>query len=93
ATTPQADSGAADAAARPPPARTRLSFREQRELDGLPARIEAMEAEQKAIAERLASASLYIDEPQRVPELQARLEGLEAELLSALDRWEALASR
>jgi ATP-binding cassette subfamily F protein uup len=85
---------AAAAPAAPAPAvRTKLSYKEQRELDALPARIESLEAEQKTIAERLASASLYIDEPQRVPELQARLEGLEAELLSALDRWEALASR
>ena len=58
---------------RPAP-RTKLSFKEQRELDELPARIEALEEEQKEIAERLAGAELYTSEPQRVAELQARVE-------------------
>jgi len=80
-------------AAAPTPARTKLSYKEQRELDALPARIEALEAEQKAIATRLASSELYTSEPQRVPELQARHGAIETELLLALERWEALASR
>ena len=81
---------AAAAAARP---RTKLSYKEQRELDELPARIEALEAEQKTLAERLAGSELYLNEPQRVPELQARHEAIEAELMTALERWELLASR
>jgi len=81
---------AAAAAARP---RTKLSYKEQRELDELPARIEALEAEQKTLAERLAGAEVYVNEPQRVPELQARHEAIEAELMTALERWELLASR
>ena len=40
------------AGAAAPPAR-KLSYKEQRELDALPARIEALEAEQKALAELL----------------------------------------
>jgi len=75
------------------PVRTKLSYKEQRELDALPARIEALEAEQKALAERLASGELYANEPQRVPALQARFEAIEAELMQALERWEVLASR
>ena len=71
----------------------KLSFKEQRELDELPARIEALEAEQKTLAERLASAELYIDEPHRVAELQARHETIDAELMTALERWERLAVR
>ncbi|MBI3154612.1 MAG: ABC transporter ATP-binding protein, partial [Burkholderiales bacterium] len=81
-----ADPGAAGA----PRARTKLSYKEQRELDALPARIEALEAEQKAIAERLAGAELYTREPQRVAELQARYAQIEGELGAALERWEAL---
>jgi ATP-binding cassette subfamily F protein uup len=77
-------------APRPGAARTKLSYRDQRELDALPARIEALEAEQKRIHDRLASAELYTQEPQRVPELQARNEAIEAELWAALERWEAL---
>ncbi|WP_119290070.1 ATP-binding cassette domain-containing protein [Azohydromonas sediminis] len=71
----------------------KLGFKEQRELDELPARIEALEAEQKAIAERLASADLYTREPQAVAALQARYAQIEDELMAALERWEALASR
>jgi ATP-binding cassette subfamily F protein uup len=81
--------------AKPAPAATarKLGFKEQRELQDMPARIEALEAEQRAIGERLASASLYTDEPQRVGELQARYAQIEDELLQALERWEALAAR
>ncbi len=76
-----------------PRAAGKLSYKEQRELDALPARIEALEAEQKAIHDRLASSELYAKEPQAVPALQARNEAIEAELMDALERWEALGSR
>jgi ABC transport system ATP-binding/permease protein len=73
------------------PARPRkLSYKAQRELDELPARIEALEAEQKAITERLASAELYASQPTQVPVLQARYAQIDDELLAALERWEAL---
>jgi ABC transport system ATP-binding/permease protein len=86
---------AAPPAARPAPAAAarKLSFKEQRELQDMPARIEALEAEQRAIGERLASASLYTDEPQRVGELQARYAQIDDELTQALERWETLSAR
>jgi ATP-binding cassette subfamily F protein uup len=84
--TPKADAKAAAA-------KSKLSYKEQRELDALPARIEALEAEQKALHARLASNELYTQEPQAVPALQARNEAIEAELMAALERWEALGSR
>jgi ABC transport system ATP-binding/permease protein len=94
AAAPTAPSRPPPAAAAPAvPARTKLSYKEQRELDALPARIEALEAEQKALAQRLASSDLYIKERQLAPALQARHEAIEAELLQALERWELLASR
>jgi ATP-binding cassette subfamily F protein uup len=73
--------------------RAKLSYKEQRELDALPARIEALEAEQATIATELAGAEVYTREPQRVPQLQARHEAIDAELLAALERWEVLGSR
>jgi ATP-binding cassette subfamily F protein uup len=90
---------AAPVAAPPPPAAKtsaaprKLGFKEQRELQDMPARIEALEAEQRSIADRLASASLYTDEPQRVGELQARYVQIENELMQALERWETLSAR
>jgi ATP-binding cassette subfamily F protein uup len=78
----------------PAPAARKLSFKEQRELDALPARIDALETEQKTISERLASTELYTAEPpQRIAELQARYAVIDEELLAALERWEILGSR
>jgi len=83
------------AAPAPAPAapKAKLSYKEQRELDGLPARIEALEAEQKALQAQLASPDLYTRDPQSAPALHARHEAIELELLEALERWETLASR
>jgi len=78
---------------KPVPARTKLSYKEQRELDALPARIEVLETEQKELSQLLATGELYVKERQRVPALQARLQSIEAELLQALERWASLASR
>jgi len=84
---------AMSAAAPPPPtARRKLSFKEQRELDELPARIEALEAEQRALAELLSGSALYTDTPQRVSEVQSRYDATEHELLELLERWERLSS-
>jgi ATP-binding cassette subfamily F protein uup len=73
--------------------RAKLSYKEQRELEALPARIEALEAEQKALSETLAGTDIYLKEPQRVGLLQARHEAIDAELMAALERWEALGAR
>ncbi len=72
------------------PTRRKLSYKEQRELDELPGRIAALEAEQKQVAEQLADPALYKTAPQRVGELQARYAAIEEELFAALERWEAL---
>jgi len=93
ASPPPAPKPAAEAARAPAPARAKLSYKEQRELEGLPSRIEALEAEQKQLAERLASSDLYVKEPQRVAELQARHDAIDEELLAALERWETLGAR
>jgi len=77
----------------PATAPKKLSYKEQRELDELPARIEALETEQKALGERLASSELYTEQPQQVAQLQARYAQIDEELMAALERWEALASR
>ncbi len=71
----------------------KLSYKEQRELEALPARIEALETEQQAIAARLASADLYVQEPQLVAGLHARHGVIEEDLMRALERWEALGAR
>jgi ATP-binding cassette subfamily F protein uup len=88
--------GPAKAAARPAPARTsaapRLGYREQRELAGLPARIEALEGEQQALHAALADPAHYRDGGDRVRDLTERLREVETALAAAYARWERLES-
>jgi ABC transport system ATP-binding/permease protein len=83
---PGAAAPARAAAAKP----RKLSYKEQRELDALPARIEALEVEQKELAALLASAELYAEDPVRAETAQMRYAQIDDELLAALERWEAL---
>ena len=81
----------ASAPATPATAKTkRLSFKEQRELDGLPDRIAALEAEQQAINEALADGSLFSSDNARALEMSSRNAQIDEELLAALERWEEL---
>jgi ATP-binding cassette subfamily F protein uup len=78
-------------AAAPTPAKTRkLSYKEQRELDGLPAAIAALEAEQADIARALADGSLFASDNARALALSARNAEIDEALLTALERWEEL---
>ena len=90
------DAAAARAPAPPAVAKAKprkLGYKEQRELDALPARIEALEGEQRALGVLLADAALYGREPDRAATAQARYAQIEAELTNALERWEALGAR
>ncbi len=90
----------ARAAAAPPPAppapapavsaKKKLSYKDQRELEALPGRIDALESEQRAIAAELADGSLYGRDAQRAASLTSRSAQIDDELLAALERWEAL---
>jgi ATP-binding cassette subfamily F protein uup len=77
---------AAPAAVKP----RKLSYKEQRELDALPAKMQALEAEQAALNALLADGAIYSSEPQRAAESQARVAQIDDELLAALERLEAL---
>ena len=73
------------------PVKTRkLSFKEQRELDGLPEKIAALEAEQSEINTLLADGTLYARDNPRALQLAGRNAAIDAELLAALERWELL---
>ena len=74
-----------------PPVRSRkLSYKEQRELDGLPAQIAALEQEQKMIADSLADGRLYTQDNTKALALSARNLAIDDALLAALERWESL---
>jgi ATP-binding cassette subfamily F protein uup len=75
----------------PPPVKTKkLSFKEQRELDGLPDLIAALEAEQSDINSALADGSLYSIDNVRALRLATRNSQIDDELMAALERWEVL---
>ncbi|MCZ2104006.1 MAG: ATP-binding cassette domain-containing protein [Comamonadaceae bacterium] len=69
----------------------KLSYKEQRELEQLPAQIDALEAEQRALREELADGTLYRSDGQRAASLHQRDAQIEELLMQALERWEALA--
>ncbi|MBR7782831.1 ATP-binding cassette domain-containing protein [Undibacterium sp. LFS511W] len=74
-------------------ARKKLSYKEQRELDELPALIAKLEAEQADITAQLNDADLYKNGPDRANQLHSRYAELDEQLLNALERWEAIESK
>ncbi len=81
------------AAAAAAPKVRKLSYKEQRELDDLPQRIERLEAEQKGLGVLLADPELYRADADRASTAQARYAKIDAELTLALERWEILDQR
>ncbi|MFL6625972.1 MAG: hypothetical protein ACJ8G1_05930, partial [Vitreoscilla sp.] len=73
--------------------KAKLSYKEQRELDELPGRIEALEAEHKALEAALASNELYAQGRDKIAAAQARFTEVDAQLLAAMERWEELGNR
>ncbi len=73
--------------------KSKLSFKEARELEGLPQAIEALENEQASINAALADGSLFRDDLSRAKSLQLRLAELALLMENTLLRWEQLESR
>ena len=59
----------------------------------MPKRIEALETEQKELAEFLAKPESYSAEPDRAMKAQTRHAKIDDELMLALERWELLGAR
>ncbi len=78
------------AAEKPRSAPTKLSYKDQRELDALPAKIAALEEEQKTLTAKLEDPALYASDPQAAQGFATRLTEIDDELLGLLERWEAL---
>ena len=72
-------------------AKTRkLSFKEQRDLDELPKKIEVLEVEQAGIRAQLADGSIYSKDAALALQLTQRDAELDELLLAAMERWESL---
>jgi ATP-binding cassette subfamily F protein uup len=84
------NTGLPKAAAKPA---SKLSWKEQRELEELPARIAALEQEQTRLSKRLEDPATHAGPAEEVTRIAQRLETIEAELLTLLERWETLEAR
>jgi len=68
----------------------KLSFKETRELESLPRKIEVMEAEQQELYDAMAAPSFYRQEGALISQARARAEELERSLSVAYERWAEL---
>ena len=68
----------------------KLSYKDQRELDLLPLRIEALESELEEIREQMSDAEFYRRESTEIAATNQRLTVLEEALAEAYHRWEVL---
>ena len=73
--------------------RTKLSYKESRELEALPAELEALEAEQRALAEKMSDPAYFRQDPASMRGDQQRTEQIEALIHDKLERWEALEAK
>jgi ATP-binding cassette subfamily F protein uup len=83
----------APAPASPPPtvqvatAKKKLSYKEQRELESLPAQIEALEAEQRQLTERMSGADYHKCAPEDMRRDGERAVEIETLLAERMERW------
>lgn len=68
----------------------KLSYKEQRELDRLPAEIKQLENEQATLQLSLADGHIFRDNPSEAALITVRMAAIEEELMTALERWSSL---
>ena len=66
------------------------TFKQQQELEQLPERIEQLEAEHRALYERMADPELYRQDGTAVTQIKARYEEIEREMALLYERWQEL---
>jgi ATP-binding cassette subfamily F protein uup len=71
----------------------KLSFKEQREFEQLPARIAELEAEQENLSQSVAHPEFYKEQAQEIRRILARLDQVHDELLKLYKAWDDLDSR
>jgi ABC transport system ATP-binding/permease protein len=90
--TPARDPAAPTAAGHAPLTLRKRSYKEQRELDALPEKIQRLEAEQSALQAALCDPRLFRQNPVEAAAALERLQGLTQEVEAAYARWDALES-
>jgi ATP-binding cassette subfamily F protein uup len=90
---PPAASAKSRPATRPTPAdppKRKLSYKEQRELAGLPAQIETLEQQQRRLEKALAEPGFYQSAPEEIQRLTRELADVQLRLEAAFSRWNQL---
>jgi ATP-binding cassette subfamily F protein uup len=77
----------------PRPVANRRSYKEQRELDALPSRIEELEASIRHVEARLHAPDFYREPSSVIAQVMSELETKQADLLQAYARWNELESK
>ncbi|MFC6052614.1 ABC transporter ATP-binding protein [Acinetobacter sp. Ac_877] len=72
------------------PKKAKLSYKDQRALEQLPAEMEALEKEQADINAQLADGSMFVSDADKAMKLSNRLTEIDELLLEKLERWEQL---
>jgi ATP-binding cassette subfamily F protein uup len=80
----------ADAAAASTSKKVKLSFKDQRELEQLPAEMEKLETEQTELSAKLADGSWFVKDASAATAASQRLAEIEELLLEKLERWDIL---
>ena len=80
----------AEAAAPVVAKKAKLSYKDQRELEQLPAEIAALESEQSSLSEKLADGSWFVSDADAATLASQRLAELDEVLLEKLERWDQL---
>ena len=70
----------------------KLSYKERRELEALPAKIETLETEQAELHERMGDAAFYRQPSDKITSTIERLEVVKRELEESYERWQTLES-
>ncbi|KXZ63435.1 ATP-binding cassette domain-containing protein [Acinetobacter venetianus] len=86
----KAQAKAEAAAATAAPKKVKLSYKDQRELEQLPAEIEKLETEQTELSEKLADGSWFVSDANAATSASQRLAEIEELLLEKLERWDEL---
>ncbi|MFW1799864.1 ATP-binding cassette domain-containing protein [Acinetobacter nematophilus] len=81
---------AATAAVEAPVKKVKLSYKDQRALEQLPAEIEALEKEQAELSEKLADGSWFVTDADAATQASQRLAEIDDLLLEKMERWDQL---
>jgi len=72
------------------PARSGLSYKDQRELGSLPAKIESLEMELSELQETMSSPGFYQSDKDEIQRVSKKLAEVEKTLETSFDRWNEL---